>query len=259
MLLIRSRALAMSLTVLITLAATPSWAAAPPPVVATITAAVDAPDRPDADRKLDASRRPKDMLAFFGVAPGMKILDMFAGGGWYTELEARVAGPTGEVYAHNPPEFLAKYGDKGISERLSGDRLPTVRRWDRSLDDLQLPKAHFDGVIANDVFHDFYWLSKDVDAVIRQVYDAVKPGGFFAIVDHSAPPGTGNTFAVDRAGQHRIDEEFVKERLIRAGFRLDATSDLLRNPQDDRLKPFFAPEMKGKDPDKFALLCRKPR
>jgi len=226
---------------------------------AAIAAAVDSADRPDADRKLDAARRPKEMLAFFGVAPGMKLIDLFAGGGWYTELEARVAGPKGEVYSQNPPEFLAKYSDKAISERLAGNRLPTVRRWDRSLDALELPKAHFNGAIANDVFHDFFWLSKDVDGVVKQVYDALEPGGFFAIVDHAAPAGTGDSFALDRAGQHRIEEAFVIAQLQRAGFKLEAKSDLLRNPDDDRTKAFFAPEMKGKITDKFALLFRKPR
>ena len=230
-----------------------------PPASAAINAAVDAPERPEADRKLDAARKPKEMLAFFGVKPGMKILDLFTGRGWYAELEARVAGPRGEVYAQNPPAFLEKWGDKAIVERLADNRLPTVKRWDRSLDELELPKAHFDGAVANDVFHDFFWLSKDVDGIVKQVYDSLKPGGFFAIVDHSAPAGTGDEYARSREGQHRIDEALVKEKLAKAGFKLEAESDLLRNPDDDRSKPFFAPEMKGKNTDKFALLFRKPR
>jgi predicted methyltransferase len=230
-----------------------------PSASAAINAAVDSPDRPEADRKLDAARKPKEMLAFFGVRPGMKLVDLFTGRGWYAELEARVSGPGGEVYAQNPPEFLQKFGDKPIVDRLADNRLPTVKRWDRSMDALELPKAHFDGAIANDVFHDFFWLSKDVDGIVKQVYDALKPGGFFAIVDHSAPAGTGDEYARSRDGQHRIDEALVKEKLAKAGFKLEAESDLLRNPDDDRSKPFFAPEMKGKNTDKFALLFRKPK
>jgi len=230
-----------------------------PDAGAAIAAAVDAPDRPEADRKLDAARKPKEMLAFFGVKPGMKLVDLFTVRGWYAELEARVAGPKGEVYAHNPPEYLQKYGDKDIAARLDGNRLPTVRRWDKPMDALELPAAHFDGAIANDVFHDFFWLSKDVDGVVRQVYASLKPGGFFAIVDHSAPPGTGDAFAKSRDGQHRIDEALVKQMLAKAGFKLEAESSLLRNPDDDRTKPFFAPEMQGKNTDKFALLFRKPK
>ncbi len=230
-----------------------------PDVTAVIAAAVDSPDRPDADRRLDAARRPKDMLAFFGMRPGMKVVDLFTGRGWYAELEARVAGPAGEVYAQNPPEFLKAFGDKDITERLANGRLPTVHRWDHSLDALELPAGHFDGAIANDVFHDFFWLSKDVDGVVKQIYAALKPGGFFAIVDHSAPLGTGDAYARSRDGQHRIDENFVKAMVTRAGFRLEAESNLLRNPEDDRSKPFYSPEMKGKNTDKFALLFRKPR
>jgi predicted methyltransferase len=229
------------------------------PATAAIAAAVDAPDRPEADRKLDAARKPKDMLAFFGVRPGMKIVDLMTTRGWYAELEARVAGPTGEVYAQNPPEFFAKWGDKEITERLANSRLPTVKRWDKSMDALELPKAYFDGVVANDVFHDFFWLSKDVGGIVKQLYNALKPGGFFAIVDHSAPAGTGDSYARSRDGQHRIDEAFVKQVLAMAGFKLEAESQLLRNPDDDRSKPFFAPEMKGKNTDKFALLFRKPK
>ena len=226
---------------------------------AAIAAAVEAAGRPPADLKLDAARKPKEMLAFFGVAAGMKLLDLFTGTGWYAELEARVAGPQGEVYAQNPPQFLEKYGDKEIVARLADNRLPTVKRWDKSLDAMELPTSHFDGAIANDVFHDFFWLSSDVDGVLKQIYAALKPNGFLAIVDHSAPPGTADAFARDRTGQHRIDEEFVKQKVRKAGFVLVAQSDLLRNPQDDRSKAFFAPEMQGKNTDKFALLFRKPR
>ena len=249
----------LALSALAFLTGQASFSAPAPATTAAIAAAVDAKERPEADRKLDAARRPREMLSFMGIAPGMRVLDLFAGGGWYTELEARVTGASGEVYAQNPPEFLQKYSDKAIAERLAGNRLPTVKRWDRSLDDLQLPKSHFNGTIANDVFHDFFWLSSDVDGIIKQVYDALQPGGFFVIIDHSAPPGTGDRYARDRAGQHRIDESFVKEKVLKAGFVLEATSDLLRNPDDDRQKPFFAPEMKGLQTDKFALLFRKPR
>lgn len=230
-----------------------------PASAAAISAAVDSKDRPQADRALDAARKPVEMLKFFGIGPGMKILDLFAGGGWYTELEARVTGPKGEVYAQNPPEYLKRFSDKAIAARLADKRLPTVVRWDRTLDALELPKAHFDGAVANDVFHDFFWLAKDVDAVVRQVYDSLKPGGFVAIIDHSAPAGTGDTFARSMEGQHRIDEALVKEKMLKAGFTLAAQSQLLRNPDDDRTKAFFAPEMKGKNTDKFALLFRKPR
>jgi len=226
---------------------------------AAIDAAVDSPDRMPGDTNRDAARKPKEMLAFFGVAPGMKVLDVFTGGGWYAELEARVTGPTGEVWAQNPPEYLKRFGDKDISARLANGRLPTVKRWDRSVDAMELPKAYFDGVVVNDVFHDLFWLSKDVDGVVRQLFDAVKKGGFVAIVDHAAPIGSGDAMARDISGAHRIDETLVKQKMLAAGFKLEAESQALRNPADDRTKPFFAPEMKGINTDKFAFRFRKPR
>jgi predicted methyltransferase len=232
---------------------------------AAINAAVDAPDRMPDDGKRDAARKPKEMLAFFGVAPGMKVLDVFTGGGWYAELEARVVGSAGEVWAQNPPEYLKRFGDKDIVARLANNRLPNVRRIDRSIGAMELPKEYFDGVVVNDVFHDIFWLTKDdrgavhVDGVVRQLFEATRKGGFVAIVDHSAPAGTGDTFARDISGQHRIDEALVKQLMLAAGFKLDRESQALRNPADDRTKPFFAPEMKGINTDKFALRFVRPR
>jgi predicted methyltransferase len=220
---------------------------------------IDSADRPVADRALDEARKPKLMLAFFGVVPGMKLLDMTAGAGWYTELQARVVGPAGEVYTQNAPAYFARVGDKAIVARLANNRLPNVKRWDMPLEAMNLPPAYFDGVIINDNFHDLFWLTPDVDNIVRQIYAALKPHGFFAVVDHSAPPGTGEAFAREAKGPHRIDEEVVKAKARAAGFVLEAQSDALRNPDDDRTKAFFSPEMKGKHTDKFALLFRKPR
>jgi predicted methyltransferase len=95
-------------------------------------------------------------------------------------------------------------------------------------------------------------------ARVRDGAADVVAGGFFAIIDHAAPAGTGDAYARDFKGKHRIDEALVRQKLIAGGFRLDAESQLLRNPDDDRTKAFFDPEMKGKNTDKFALLFHKP-
>ena len=226
---------------------------------AAIEAAVANPDRPAKDREQDEKRRPVEVMTFFGVAPGMRLLDMMAAGGWYTELLSRAVGPTGQVYMQNPPELLARRGDKAIVERLEGNRLPNVVRWDHGLNDLGLPDAYFDGVVVNLVYHDFFWISKDVDDITRHLFQALKPGGFVGLVDHAAPPGSGTSYAIDVKGQHRIDEDVVKQKFLAAGFVVEAESDLLRVKDDDRTKAFFAPEMKGRNTDKFILRFRKPR
>lgn len=225
---------------------------------AAIQAAINSPDRPAKDREKDASRKPADILAFSGIEPGQKVIDMMAAGGWYTELLSRVVGPTGQVYMQNPPSLLARSGDKAIVERLAGNRLPNVVRWDKPLNDLDLPAGYFDGAMINLVFHDFYSISKDVDDVLADLYKGLKKGAWVVVVDHAAPVGSGNSMAINPRGQHRIEEQYAKDAFKRAGFVLDGESQVLRNPADDRTKPFFAPEMKGIETDKFVLRFRKP-
>src|SRR5579862_2567344 len=79
------------------------------PAPSAIDAAIAAPDRTDADRALDAGRKPAPVLAYFRIAPGQHVGELFAGGGYTTELLARTVGPTGKVYAQNDPIVLEKF------------------------------------------------------------------------------------------------------------------------------------------------------
>jgi predicted methyltransferase len=225
---------------------------------AAIQAAVDSPDRPAKDREQDAKRLPADMLRFSGVAPGQKVIDLFSAAGWYAELLSRTVGPTGEVYLQNPPSIFQRMGDKGVVERLAGNRLPNAVRWDKPMNDMDLPAEHFDGAMINLVFHDFFWLSQDVDDILADLNKGLKHGAWVVVIDHSAPAGSLDSFAKDPRGQHRIDEALTKEKFLKAGFVLEAQSDLLRNAADDRQNAFFAPAMQGKVTDRFALRFRKP-
>jgi predicted methyltransferase len=162
------------------------------------------------------------------------------------------------VYAQNPDFFYQRFGSKAMDERLANNRLPNVVRLDKPLNDMGLPAGSLDGAVANMVLHDFFWLSQDVPDVLKDVYTALKPGGWFGIVDHSAPVGTGSRDAVDNTGPHRIDEEYVKKIIAQAGFVLEASSDALRNPEDDRTKAFFAEGMRGKPTDRFMFKFVKP-
>lgn len=225
---------------------------------AVLRASVDSPLRSSKDREQDDKRKPYEVLRFSGVRPGQQVIDLFSATGWYAELLSRVVGPKGHVLAQNPPAVLARFGDKPITERLANGRLPNVERWDKPLNELGLKKAALDGAMVNLVFHDFYWITPDVDGVLSGLHAALKPGAWVAVIDHSAPPGTRDSFAKDVRGQHRIDEDFVKERFAKAGFVLEAHSDVLRNPADTRADAFFAPSMQGKTTDKFVLRFRRP-
>jgi predicted methyltransferase len=225
---------------------------------AVIRAAVDSPVRSAKDREQDANRKPYDVLRFSGAKPGQHVIDMFSATGWYAEMLSRVVGPQGHVLAQNIPSVLARFGDKPITERLANNRLPNVERLDKPLNEMGLKKASLDGAMINLVFHDFYWITPNVDGVLVDLHAALKPGAWVAVIDHSAPAGTRDSFAKDVRGQHRIDEAFVKERFAQAGFVLDAESDILRNAADTRADAFFAPSMQGKTTDKFVLRFRRP-
>jgi predicted methyltransferase len=227
-----------------------------------ITAALASPDRPEADRKRDEGRHYGQILEFFGVRPGQTLIEYTATGGVTAEVLARTVGPKGKVYMQNSPpwiEFAGAAGKKAVDDRLANNRLPNVVRLDHSPEDLGLAPASVDGAVLNMVFHDMFWMSKDVPAIVANLFKTLKPGGWVGVVDHAAPAGTGSTYASERSAQHRIDEEFTKKMFLDAGFRLDKESQMLRNPADDRQKAFFAPEWQGKQTDRFALRFVKPQ
>ena len=225
--------------------------------VQAIQAAVASPDRPAKDHDEDLKRKPVEVMSLSGVAPGQRVIDIFSSGGWYAELLARTVGPKGQVYAQNPPSVLERFGDKAIVERLANNRLPNIVRWDKDVNALDLAANSFDGAMINLVFHDLQWISQDVPGFLKDLHAALKKGAWVAVIDHAAPAGTRDSFAKDPRGQHRIDEAFTRELFEAAGFKLTTTSDLLRNPADDRQKAFFAPDMQGKLTDKFIHIYRK--
>ena len=197
-------------------------------------------------------------MEFFGVRPGMTVLELFAAGGNTAEVLARAVGPNGKVYMQNPPWFYERAGTKSVDERLANNRLPNVVRLDKPLNEMGLEPNSLDGAVAFMVLHDFFWLSQDVPDVLKDVHKALKPGGWFGVVDHAAPAGTGAEHAKDRDnGAHRIDEAYVKKIFAEAGFVLEANNDVLRNPADDRTKPFYDEAFRGKSTDRFVLRFRK--
>ena len=150
------------------------------------------------------------------------------------------------------------FGRKSVDERLANNRLPNVVRLDKPLNQMGLEPNSLDGAVAFMVLHDFFWLSQDVPGVLKDVHKALKPGGWFGVVDHSAPAGTDARDALDRdKGTHRIDEAYVKKIFADAGFVLDASNDVLRNPADDRSKPFYDESFRGKSTDRFVLRFKK--
>lgn len=221
-----------------------------------LAAAANHPNRPDEDKARDVQRKPVQVLEFAGIGPGMKILDLFAAGGWYTELLSYVVGEHGTVWSHNTQFFYDNYDDGTLAGRLADGRLANVIRHDREFSDLELEENSLDAVVAGMIYHDLQRMAEDPAGVLLQLCKALKPGGVMLITDHAAPEGTGDAMALESGGEHRIEEAFVVTQMQEAGFELVGGSDLLRMPGDDRTQAFF--RMDGAFTDRFVLLFRKP-
>jgi len=220
-----------------------------------VSARLAAGQRSEEDRAQDAGRKPAAVVAFLGIEPGMRVVDLIAAGGWYTEVLSLAVGPEGRVYAQNT-KFTLEMRDganaKAMTARLAGGRLPNVERLDREFGSLGLEPGSIDAALTSLNFHDVYHGRgpEATAAFLGAAMAFLKPGGVLGIIDHSGGVG-------DDKELHRIDEELAIQAAKQAGFELEATSDVLRNPDDDRTRSVFDESLRGRT-DRFVLRLRKP-
>jgi len=223
-----------------------------------ISSAVNAADRAQADRDLDGGRHPAELLAYYQVAPGQQVAELFAGGGYTAEMLSRVVGPQGKVYGVNSPMVLERFAEKPWAERLQKPLMSNVVRLDRAFDDpFPADVTNLDRVFSILVYHDFVWMGINRDAMNAAIFKALKSGGIYAVVDHSAKAGSG---IQDVQTNHRIEQQVVRAEVEKAGFIYKGESDFLRNPEDTRDwndSPRVAAERRGTS-DRFAMLFVKP-
>lgn len=221
-------------------------------------AVVAAPDRSPEDKALDNGRHPDELLAFAALQPGMQVADLGAGGGYTTELLARAVGSTGRVWGQNNKFMLERFAEGPWSTRLQKPVMANVTRVDRDFDDPLPPEAKDLDLVINVLFyHDTVWLKTDRDAMNKGIFNALRSGGHYVIVDHAAAAGAGDTVA---ESLHRIEEGLVVEEVTRAGFELESKGAFLANAQDERdwnASPRAAGEKRGTS-DRFVLKFRKP-
>ncbi len=237
-------------------------ACVPPPTSAPIqtptdyAAALADPARPAADRERDAARKPAELLAFAQIAPGEKVGDFVMGGGYLTHLLAAAVGPNGRVYAFQPQEFIGFRPAYAEEQRLTVAAHANVVAVNGAFGAPPFP-AGLDTIITVQNFHDLYLTPLGVETApkaIAALFAALKPGGTLVVVDHSAAPGTGTNAANTL---HRIEKQAVIDVLIRAGFKLEAQSDLYVRPSDPRDANVFNPVIRG-NTDQFTLRFRRP-
>ena len=247
--LLLAAAMAVSLTAVTAMAA--------PAVPAYVTAAVADKGRV-ADRKDDERRHIAEVVAFSGVKSGAKVIDLIPGSGYFTKVFSKIVGPKGHVFMIWPNEYAKEaQPDPVKNQMLAKEGYPNTSV-------ILQPGAAFatpepvDLVFTVQNYHDYpdKFMGK-LDPVVfsKQVYKALKPGGVFLVVDHTAEAGSGLR---DTDTLHRIDPAILKKQVEEAGFVFEGESKALRNPGDDLKKVVFDKAIRGHT-DQFIYKFRKPR
>ena len=229
--------------------------AAEPPLPANIAAAAADPARADQAAQ-DAQRHGPEILAFAGVSPGAKVVDLIPGGGYWTGLFSAAVGPGGHVYAVWPAEYVKVDGDEVGPYRALVQKYANVSVLDQPAAKLTAPEK-VDLIFTAQNYHDYldkFMGPVDPMTLNKAVFAALKPGGVYLVVDHVADAGSG---ARDTDTLHRIDPAMVKTEVTQAGFSFIGESPLLGNPADDHAKKVFDPSIRGRT-DQFIYKFRKP-
>ena len=220
-----------------------------------IYAAIADAGRPQADRDRDADRKPAEMLALAGVRPGMNIIEMLPGGGYFTRIFSKAVGPTGHVYAEignlppnpqRPPAVNAIAADPAYANvTVRTDAFTALT-----------PPAPVDLVWTSQNYHDLHLarLNLDVAAVNRSVFNSLRPGGLYVVLDHAATPGSPVGVADTL---HRIDPAIGRQEVEAAGFVFVSESNAVRNPADPHTANVFDAAIRGHT-DQFILVFRRP-
>jgi predicted methyltransferase len=232
-------------------------AVAAPPIPASIAAAVAHKGR-DADREADAYRHPGEVIAFSGVKAGDKVVDLIPGGGYFTKIFSKVVGPTGHVFMVWPNEYAKEaQPDPVKNEALAKSGYPNTSVILQPGTSFATPEP-VDLVFTVQNYHDYpdKFMGK-IDPMIfnRAVFKALKPGGVFLVIDHTAEAGSGMR---DTDTLHRIDPAIVRKQVIDAGFVFEGESKVLRNPADDLKKVVFDKTIRHHT-DQFIYKFRKPQ
>lgn len=211
--------------------------------------AIDNAERTASDHEADIRRKPAQVLAFFDIQPQQSVLDLFSGGGYYTELSAMVVGDKGSVDAHNNTAYINYIGQEKLLKRYKNNRLANVKQLHQEANQLTLCQSCYDRVLMILTFHDLFyvdekngWPAIDAKALMRKVKDALKPDGLVGIVDHNAAP---NSHISTAQNLHRIDPELIKSYMTDWGFRLKSEAQFLHNAEDSGELPMWDPSVRG--------------
>jgi predicted methyltransferase len=230
--------------------AAPAYYQTPKNAPAYIRNAIETP-RPAVQMSDDKNRKPAELLMLSGIKPGDKVVEFASFGQYFTAMFSSIVGPKGHVYMYDLPYTEARAGAKS-REFVAAHANSTYELVDYNK--LELPK-NVDIVFNVLYYHDLSLNNIDTASLNKRIFEALKPGGVYFIVDHNAAPGSGTR---DTKTLHRIDPEVIKKEVTAAGFELVTESKLLANPEDDHTKMVFAPGTR-RHTDQSVFKFRKPK
>ena len=227
-----------------------------------IDSAIASEQRSESDRKRDKNRKPEKVMQLLGLKPGMNIVDLSSGGGYYTDIISRIVGTSGSVISHNTPYVINRFPqslnnpEQGWLAKLDSKQWQSnVSKSVAELDTMTFP-IQLDAVLMVLFYHDIVWQKVNRTMMNQHIFNALKVGGHFLVIDHSAKTGSGLS---DVNTLHRIDKQTVIDEITAAGFKLEADSDLLSNPKDTRDYPFYRDSKTKRDQtDRMVLKFVKP-
>ena len=220
--------------------------------VTRMRAALASPERAAENKARDEFRKPIETIQFLGIKTGDTAIDLIAAGGWFTEVLSAAVGPTGKVYASNPPFLVQAEAEKALHERLGNVEAVHVPIAEVGL------VGQADAAVTAQNLHDLYngfggnpGSEQAAVDFLKAIYAALKPGGVLGVIDHVGIAGQ------DNATMHRILPQQARDALTKAGFTIEAESSMLANPADDHMKAVFDPAIRGHT-DQFMIRARKP-
>ncbi len=220
--------------------------------------AIDNSTRPADDIARDGARKPVEMMKFAEIKPGMTVVDMLPGGGYFTRVFSQAVGPKGKVIALVSDDY-AKVNPKAGTDITTLAAEPAYKNVEAAIRSLGnvAPAGTADRVWTAQNYHDLHSAKLPAGLMTglnQAVFAALKPGGYYVILDHSAAAGSGMR---DVDTLHRIDADALKAEVLAAGFVFDGESKLLANAGDDRTKMVYDPAIRGKT-DQFVFRFKKP-
>jgi predicted methyltransferase len=229
------------------------------PAPDNIALALADPARPADQVARDGARKPADVIAFSGMKAGDRVGDFMSGNAYFTRIFSRVVGPSGRVYAFVPDEEVKNCAPDEVagSRAIAVDpAYANVKVSFGPVNDYGAPEK-LDIVWTAQNYHDLhdpFMGPADITVLDKRIFDALKPGGVFVVIDHVAEPGSG---LHDTNTLHRIDPAAIVAEVEAAGFKLAGESGVLRNPADRHTLRVFDPAIRGHT-DQVVLKFVKP-